>query len=431
MIRRILSGQGRTRSTVISVVGGVALLLLAATVFAVASQARSLSSQAERAVQTVENLRVVSLARSELSVASRLAQIGPDQELVISGAIENSMSALDSVEQNFDETTSSEIRDSFGEFRLASETQAAQILQSGQDVDGLRVSEIETGEAFATLVDDMRAEQISAIEGLQADNDLMNLIATVSAFIVAFVVPSAALFIFQALRTSPRQLRTLRLEHDQLESSSRAMATAISTEAKELREELTKDGAGNHERTIASLLRFERITSVNGSPNSLRIESLDIAELVEGSIRSSNSPTAIQFHADSDLVAQGDRTQLSLVVSELVTNALDHGSKPVQVSVKAAGTNVEVRVIDHGLGLPKAVEDTVIHESEYALRRNLLDGANGFGLVASRRTLESMGASLRYERLGDATHMVVSLPGANSVAEVVNIDSAVQTDLAA
>jgi len=42
-----------------------------------------------------------------------------------------------------------------------------------------------------------------------------------------------------------------------------------------------------------------------------------------------------------------------------------------------------------------------------------------------------MGASLRYERLGEETHMVATLPGTQSVGGVVDIDSSVPTNLAA
>ena len=73
------------RSFVISILGALALLLLALTIFAVASQSRTLSVQVEQAVQTGETLRVASIARAELSVASRVAEAAPNELLVIQG----------------------------------------------------------------------------------------------------------------------------------------------------------------------------------------------------------------------------------------------------------------------------------------------------------------------------------------------------------
>ena len=99
-------GNSRRRSMAISVLSGFTLLLLALTVFAVASQARSLSTQAERSVQTVENLRVVSIARAEMSIASRVAASSPEQLPVISGAIDNANASLDEVGAVFNEQTS-------------------------------------------------------------------------------------------------------------------------------------------------------------------------------------------------------------------------------------------------------------------------------------------------------------------------------------
>ena len=240
MIRRFLEGQGRGRSLVISAISGLTLLLLALTVFAVASQARSLSAQAEQSVQTVENLRVVSLARSEISIASRIVSAAPESTAVVDGAIENANAALNAVQANFDERTTEETLTAFEDFRTAVDHQAEIFNTVAADDAAFREAEVATGEAFSTLSDVMRGEQLAAIEGLEADNDLMNLIATISTFTVAFVVPSAALFVFQALRSAPRELRTLRLEHERLGRRSRAMATTVSKEAKELRTVLAK-----------------------------------------------------------------------------------------------------------------------------------------------------------------------------------------------
>ncbi|MGN6161368.1 MAG: ATP-binding protein [Marmoricola sp.] len=44
---------------------------------------------------------------------------------------------------------------------------------------------------------------------------------------------------------------------------------------------------------------------------------------------------------------------LELVVSELVTNALRHGEGDVTMTLRRSDNSLEVRIHDHGLGLPR------------------------------------------------------------------------------
>ena len=411
MTRRVHKAHTRTRSLLISVVGGVALLLLAVTVFAVASQASSLSTQAERAVQTVENLRVVSLARVEISVASRINESAPQETLLISGAIENASVALDSVQASFDDTTSDEVRAAFTDFENAANNQAEALTQSTQDDDLQRDAELATGEAFAVLSETMRAEQIEAIAGLEADNDLMNLIATVSTFIVAFVVPSAALFVFQALRTAPREMRELELEYDRLEKRSQAMARTISHDSAELRKGLAATPPSVSENQVKqTLARFEHISAANGGPTSVRNESVDVNKVLASVIDDLDGSIDVAFSPASNPMTHADPAGLALIVTELMTNARIHGAAPFEISAISTSEQIEIQFIDSGNGIADDIVNAVLHEQAYELRQATLEGIHGYGLAAIRHALESMGGTLRYARHNDRTYLLASLP---------------------
>lgn len=400
----------------ISAASGVAMLLLALTVFAVASQARSLSAQAELSVQTVENLRVASLARSELSVASRIAQVAPQEEAVIAGALENAESNLVAVEQALDESSSEDVRAAFVGFREAAREQADVLLQPDQSEATLNQVEVATGEAFTMLSEAMRAEQIEAITQLEQDNDLMNLIATVSTFIVAFVVPSAALFVFQALRSAPRELRSLRLKHDRLARRSQAMATTIAEESNDLRRSLDQLGSSPASREIdGTLRRFAQIAVMNGAPMSLRSQPTDLNSFLSSTL--ADEQNSIRFSPTEALMAILDPELLEGVVAELVGNAVRHGSAPVHIESSRKGHVIELRVVDAGTGLPDPVVDAVFAESDYGLREEAAEGQFGFGLLSSIRAVESMGGTLIYERIEGRTHLVISLPAVESKVE--------------
>ena len=105
-----------------------------------------------------------------------------------------------------------------------------------------------------------------------------------------------------------------------------------------------------------------------------------------------------------------DDDQFSLAVFELVHNAVTHGTGPVRLAISSDADMVSISVIDHGPGLPGVVEDGVIYDTEFALRGNLMSSAYGFGLLAAREAVESLGGELTYLRDNDETTLTIDLP---------------------
>lgn len=282
-------GGSRSRSLAVSIVSGIALILLAFAVFAVASQARSLSNRAELSVQTVEDLRVASIARSEISSATRVAEVAPSETVFISTGADNAMAALDSLNMSLDDTTA-EILAAAERFDASIRSQSDLLGAPDIDIAALVEADTATEESFSTLADLLRSEQLDAVSNLESDNDLLNLIATLSTFIVAFVVPSAALFVFQALRSAPRETRELRLDRDRVSRRSQTMAAAVSKEASELRAKISADPTAVSMGTIQkSLRRFEHISASNGAPSTVRSELVEISDVLAQTIDDLNA----------------------------------------------------------------------------------------------------------------------------------------------
>ena len=418
MKRNLYSGDSRSRSLVISTITGVALLLLAIAVFAVASQARSLSTQAEQSVQTVEDLRVASFAHGEIVIATRVAEVAPEQTAAISQSTDNSISALESMSASFDDMASEGIQTSFIDFEQAVLSQADLLNADVIDPAALAQADEQTEQTFVVLADLLRAEQLEAVSGLESDNDLLNLIATMSTFIVAFVVPSAALFVFQALRAAPREMRSLRLDQDRIARRSHSMATVVAEEAQELRAKIADDPAAVSIGTIEkSLRRFEHIGVTNGAPAAFRSEQVNINNTLVQAVDDLHASSHVDIQAPEHISATADEDQLKVVVAELLTNAFEHGESPVKVSAETTAEEIVVRVIDSGPGIEETPLNALLRESEYELRENAADGSYGYGLLASRRAVESMGGTLRYERQDDQTHLVASLPLGKALAQ--------------
>jgi signal transduction histidine kinase len=84
------------------------------------------------------------------------------------------------------------------------------------------------------------------------------------------------------------------------------------------------------------------------------------------------------------------------IVGEAVTNAVRHGrARDIRVQL-ADRPNLQVRVVDDGVGFDPRV---------------LRQGSGGHGLVSMRERAEQVGARLRVEsRLGQGTRIIVDLP---------------------
>ncbi len=412
--RETFNESTRNRAFVISIIGGLTLLALAATVFAVASQARSVSAQAERSVRIIEELRVVTTSRAELSIAFRVAKLSPDRPEVVEPTVESAAEALDAVERDFDDTTTADVRAAFANYESAANEQSELIVSGTATGEELDVSELRVGETFDALSAVLRSEQEVALDGLRSDNDLMNVISTIATFVVAFVVPSAALYIFEALRRTPRRARQLEHAYENTTATSLAMSAAVSKEAANLRTVIDRlpDGAYS-DQLLRSALRFEHVAALNGSVRTFHNQEIDVREVAIEVTRTIGHPVTVNDESANNALVHGDNEQISLLLIELLHNAVTHGESPVTLDVQTEEREVVITVSDSGPGLPEVVEDAIIHDNDYATRGNLLSGTYGFGLLAAREATESLGGQLRYHRDEGKTSLIVELPRSN------------------
>jgi two-component system, OmpR family, sensor histidine kinase KdpD len=150
----------------------------------------------------------------------------------------------------------------------------------------------------------------------------------------------------------------------------------------------------------------------------------DLGEIVAGSL-DGLGPRARTVLADippglGEVMA--DPAIMERVIANLVGNALRYSpaAAPPLVTARARGDRVQLRVVDHGPGIPKADRKRV-----FLAFHRLGDPGDrtgvGLGLVVSRGLAEAMGGTVEPEETpGGGLTMVVSLPAAfvRSAAEV-------------
>ncbi|WP_269859121.1 sensor histidine kinase [Streptomyces sp. RPT161] len=114
-----------------------------------------------------------------------------------------------------------------------------------------------------------------------------------------------------------------------------------------------------------------------------------------------------------------DPPLLERVIANLVLNAVRHspGGRPVLVSASTLAHHVELRVTDHGPGLPEQDRDRVF-EPFQRLGDHDNNAGLGLGLALSRGLAEAMGGTLTAEDTpGGGLTMVLSLPAAPTSRE--------------
>jgi signal transduction histidine kinase len=154
------------------------------------------------------------------------------------------------------------------------------------------------------------------------------------------------------------------------------------------------------QRMIEDLLDFTRTTLGNGIP--VRARPMDLVDLCEQVVMEFHAlhPTrrSIRLDAEGPLEGTWDRDRLSQVLSNLIGNAVQHGSpdSPVTVSVREQGEDVVLEVHNEGRAIPedmleKIFEPMVRHSGENAHGGS---ASVGLGLFIAREIVSAHGGTL-------------------------------------
>lgn len=164
----------------------------------------------------------------------------------------------------------------------------------------------------------------------------------------------------------------------------------------------------SHDELLAALRstseEVDRLTSLSedllsrsqsGSDAPLRATEVDVASLL-AAVRNRFAPAAavsgrrVVLRLDGPLAVRGDATRLDRALTNLVDNALRHGTGDVELAGEAVDGRVVVRVSDDGPATPG-------------------ERGHGFGLAIAEEVAHDHGGSLRVEAGGRATPTVVRL----------------------
>ena len=154
---------------------------------------------------------------------------------------------------------------------------------------------------------------------------------------------------------------------------------------------------------------------------------LDLSRLEAGTVIAHAEPTSLDEVVARALLGIGDQgvvsevsdalplvatdpALLERIVANLVLNALRHSgvSDPVQICAALSGTSVQLRVVDHGVGLPMASDGTVEWPVPGTARSG---GGSGLGLGIVRGFAAALGTPVALSQTdGGGLTATISLP---------------------
>jgi two-component system sensor histidine kinase KdpD len=168
---------------------------------------------------------------------------------------------------------------------------------------------------------------------------------------------------------------------------------------------------------VDNLLDSSRLATGAVEP---KIRPVGYDEVVALALSGIDDRRLVEVDVDEHLPAVlADAGLLERVVANVVDNALRHGKgstadgePPVAVRASAYGGHVELRVVDHGKGLPRDAGNAVFAPFQRLGDRNATTGV-GLGLSVAKGFMDAMGGTIRAEDTpGRGLTVVISLPAA-------------------
>jgi signal transduction histidine kinase len=142
---------------------------------------------------------------------------------------------------------------------------------------------------------------------------------------------------------------------------------------------------------------------------SVRPQPLDVGEVL-AEVVAAQEGADISLRCPSGIGVMADRLRLQQMIGNLISNARKYGAPPIEVTCTPLGREVEIRVIDHGPGVPAHFQSEMFRE--YTRAEPNVGSGTGLGLFIVDSLARAHGGSIRYEPAAVATTFCLALPRA-------------------
>lgn len=166
--------------------------------------------------------------------------------------------------------------------------------------------------------------------------------------------------------------------------------------------------AGQANRLVDNLLTVSKIQAhiIEAFP-----EPLVLASIVPEVVQDAPAAAEVAIHVEPELSIFADRDHVVRILSNLLTNAVKYGVGPIVLSASGTENGVEIRVRDHGEGVPEEFRDRLFDRFARADTERQTEGT-GLGLSIVRGLARANGGDAFYEPLPDGSVFGVRLRAA-------------------
>jgi two-component system sensor histidine kinase KdpD len=171
--------------------------------------------------------------------------------------------------------------------------------------------------------------------------------------------------------------------------------------------------AGRLTRLVANLLELSKVESGALRPVRVPVPVDELCRLAVDDARLALGDHVVELDIEPHLPpVTVDETMLRQVLVNLLENAAAHDPGPLLLRALRGGGRLELRVIDHGPGVPEAERERVFEAFQRLRARDGVRGrGTGLGLAIVRGFVEANGGKVWVESLpSQATSFVVELP---------------------
>jgi two-component system, OmpR family, sensor histidine kinase KdpD len=163
---------------------------------------------------------------------------------------------------------------------------------------------------------------------------------------------------------------------------------------------------------VTNLLEVSRVESGALRPARVPVPVEELCRAALDDARLALGEHVIELEIESSLPpVEVDETMLRQVLVNLLENAAAHDPGPIRLRALRAGGRLELRVIDHGPGVPEAERERVFEAFQRLRGRDGVRGrGTGLGLAIVRGFVEAHGGTIHVETTaGGGATFVVSL----------------------
>jgi hypothetical protein len=395
-------------------------VLLTSAVFSIAGKSRSLTRDSNTVHLLDEALRAATVVRAQIAYAA-LAQSSAasrDEPPAVSVAVRDVRQGLLDLDAAVAALASdasvvdARLRAAHGRFERGSRAALVRLRAGAGEVAAAIVDREVVG-SFDVIRVALTRDRDEALAAVAETDSLLGRIGGLAAFVIAFVVPTFALLVYQQVTRRSRETVELTLalaaERDRWQWRRRLLQRTFAA----IEGDLPSSGDGKAiERARRSLDDASMLVALLDSKAEYRFERCRLApelELIAGGLRHERLSITLQ---DVGHEAWADRGALRRVLRSLIQATEGAGSENILIRTAADRDDVLVTIQGDGTPLAGEVVDALFNDASQVYRGWVEAGGAPVPLVCARELLEGMDGELHYHVDQGSPVFVARVPSA-------------------